>query len=148
MHNAAGCFGSRSLATKSRHSSLIYLVVLQARETYLDKYKKLEPEIKDLDEEVKKFRDDRAEANTPALGSRRPRARVFVAIFNNKVMPSASLLRLILLNLNCLRLLVHLEFVSLSPSHIFLSPLPLFPFLSRSSCPSLSCSATGRKGNA
>jgi hypothetical protein len=81
--------------------------VLQARETYLDKYKKLEPEIKELDEEVKKFRDDRAEANTPALGSR-PRARVFVAIFNNKVMPSASLLRLILLNLNCLRLLVHL----------------------------------------
>ena len=44
-------------------------MVLQARETYLDKYKKLEPEIKELDEEVKKFRDDRAEANTPALGS-------------------------------------------------------------------------------
>jgi hypothetical protein len=81
MHNAAGCFGSRSLATKSRHSSLIYLVVLQARETYLDKYKGLEPEIKELDEEVKKFRDNRAEANTPALGSR-PRARVFVAIYS------------------------------------------------------------------
>ena len=55
--------------------------MLQARETYLDKYKKLEPEIKELDEEVKKFRDDRAEANTPALGSR-PRARVFVAIYS------------------------------------------------------------------
>jgi len=51
-------------------------VVLQARETYLDEYKKLEPEIKELDEEVKNFRDDRAEANTPALGSR-PRASCF-----------------------------------------------------------------------